>query len=140
MRYEYEWNQETGIAKCIIYDKNLTFTGIATCHPDDMDFASERTGCYIAETRAGLARLRHMRDNILRPQIKSLMDFYHDLKDRKHFDPTHPMVGILFQHINQLNHELAELSQDIRLEQIYLKEYIANKDIMYKKIRKANTQ
>lgn len=140
MRYEYEWNPETGISKCTIYDKGLKFEGVANCHPDDMDFASERTGCYIAESRAGLARLRHKRDNILRPQIKSLMDFYHNLKDRKHFDPTNPMIGILFQHINKLNHELSELEQDIRLEKTYLQDYIQNKDIVYEKIRKANAQ
>lgn len=140
MRYENTWNPETGVSECIIYDKNLKFVGKAHCHPDDMDFASERTGGYIAETRAVLARLRHKRDNVLRPQVKSLMVFYKDLQNRWDFNPDHQEVGYLIQRINELNHELAELEQDIRLEQTYLYDYIHNKDIMYKKIRKANAQ
>ena len=136
IKYEYLLGQ----SMCTIKYKGNEFIGIANCHPDDMDFVSERTGCYIAETRANLARLRHKRDNNLRPQVKSLMNFYKDLKGRKHFNQEHPVVGVLIQHINELNHELAEIEQDIRLEQTYLNDYIKNKDIIYKKIRKANTQ
>lgn len=135
MKYKYEWNPDNGVSKCFIYDKGLIFTGEAHCHPEDMNYASERTGCYIAETRACIARLRHKRDNVLRPQVKSLMTFYKDLKNRKNFNADNPEIHYLIQRINELNHELAIVEQDIRLEQTYLYDYIHNKEIIYKKIR-----
>lgn len=52
---EFTWDEETGIAICIITDdKQRTFIGEATCHPDDTDMRSERTGCELAFRRAKL--------------------------------------------------------------------------------------
>ena len=141
MRYEYSWDSATGIAECHIKDKNLTFVGTAKCHDNDNDFMSEKTGCYIAECRASIARLRHIRDNELRPQIKSLKHFYYTLAHKKkYFTPDAPVVKCLLKQINLLEQDLAEVKQDIKLEQQYLSDYINNKDLFYKKIRKANNQ
>jgi hypothetical protein len=39
---------------CDLTYNNLTFTGVATCHPEDEDMKSERTGYFIAEMRANI--------------------------------------------------------------------------------------
>ena len=140
MKYLYSWDPATGVAECTIQDKGLSFTGVAHCHPDDEDFSSERTGCYIAETRAGITRMRHIRDHQLRPQLKALKNFYNNLKGRKYYNPEHPVINILIKEINDIANEIEALNQDIKLEQQYLADYIANKDIIYKKLRKANNQ
>ena len=141
MRYEYSWDSTTGIAKCQIFDKNNVFEGTAQCHEADADFMSERTGCYIAECRASIQRLRHIRNNEIKPQIKALKHFYYILKHKKkYFNPDAPVVKCLTKQINVLSHELAVIDEDIRLEKQYLSDYINNKDIIYKRIRKANTQ
>ena len=108
MTYSYSWDSATGTATCIIQDKNNTFTGTAHCHENDWDFMSERTGCYIAECRASIARLRHIRDNEIKPQIKALKHFYYTLKHKKkYFNADAPVVKTLIKQINLLANELA---------------------------------
>lgn len=141
MRYEYSWDSATGIAECRILDKNNIFTGTAKCHENDQNFLSERTGCYIAECRASIQRLRHIRDNEIKPQIKALKHFYYTLKHKKkYFNPDAPVVKALIKQINLLNTELETIKQDIKFEQQYLSDYINNKEIIYNRIRKANNQ
>ena len=43
----FSWDEETGIASCILYNKanNKTYLGIAQCHTDDFDMMNEKTGC-----------------------------------------------------------------------------------------------
>lgn len=140
MRYEHIWDADTGTATCRIYDKNNVFEGVAHCHEQDADFMSERTGCYIAECRAGIARLRHIRDNDLRPQLKALKHFYYTLSHRKTFNIENHAIKCLLAQIEMVARDLEEVKQDIKLEQQYLSDYIKNKEIMYQKVRKAKAQ
>lgn len=47
-----DWNEDTGIAQCIITDMSngteLKGYGMAACHDYDTEFKSERTGLFIA--------------------------------------------------------------------------------------------
>jgi hypothetical protein len=54
-----KFDYHNGVATCKIKYKNKLFTGTAVCHPEDKDFEGERTGLYIAETRAVIQGLRH---------------------------------------------------------------------------------
>ena len=53
---------------------NITFTGDAKCLPEDKDFESERTGCFIAEVKANIKKLKYIRKN-LRQELKGLTNF-----------------------------------------------------------------
>lgn len=57
MKYkpEWSWDEESKTAVCILRDdKGRIFVGEATCHPNDYDMSSERTGCELAFRRAKL--------------------------------------------------------------------------------------
>ena len=60
---QYYYDDVNGVASCTIRYKNLLFTGTSKCHPDDEDFMSEHTGCFIAEVRANIKVLKFRRDN-----------------------------------------------------------------------------
>ena len=67
----FNWDAETGTAACILSDGKKIFTGLAQCHPDDIDMASEKTGCEIAFKRAKINALREYRDE-LKASLKAL--------------------------------------------------------------------
>ena len=84
LKYEYDWSPEFGWATCTIYDHDTKFYGAAKCHPDDEDMKNRLAGQNIAEARASIQYLKHIRDNELRPQLKISMEFQMDvLKMRK---------------------------------------------------------
>ena len=139
MKYTYEWDADYGIAECWIRDGDCKFYGHAVCHPDDDDFMSERTGCYIAEVRAGIKRLKWKRREA-KLQLKTLKTLYRDMLDRSDINPDGLEMHYFNKRINEIAQTIAEIEQDIRFEESYLADYIANKDIMYQKIRKANAQ
>ena len=70
MLKEYtEYGYVDGSAVYIITYNGYRFMGEATCHPDDMDFERARVGLTIAEARANIKELRHMRDCEVKPQL-----------------------------------------------------------------------
>ena len=86
----YNYNEDTGIAFCTIYEYGLEFMGAALCHPDDKDMKSERTGCEIANRRAYIHLLCHERDNIIAPQLKALKQLYYSINKSKNFNKKGP--------------------------------------------------
>ena len=67
---EFSWEEETGVAICVLTDeKGRVFVGEATCHSQDTDMKSERTGCELAFRRAKLQYLRTIRDSELKPAL-----------------------------------------------------------------------
>jgi hypothetical protein len=79
---EYTWDEECGVASCTIFYKDMEFYGQAACHPDDEDMMSRLVGQTIADMRATIWYLRHVRDNELRPQLQSLYQLYYSMKHR----------------------------------------------------------
>ena len=74
----FSWDENTGLASCILSDGKNVYTGIAQCHPEDMDMMSEKTGCEIAFKRAKIEALRAYRDE-LKIQYKTLKQLYHSM-------------------------------------------------------------
>ena len=81
-----EYGYINGSAVCIIIYNGYRFVGEATCHPDDLDFESERVGLTIAEARANLKVLRHMRDCEIKPQLKILNHLFSNIQSSTHFN------------------------------------------------------
>lgn len=66
MKHEpiFEWDEESGLASCILTDGQHYYTGIAQCHYDDADMKSEKTGCEIAFRRAKIHAMQDYKNEL----------------------------------------------------------------------------
>ena len=131
----YTWIEETGEATYTIYYNNLTFTGRATCHPDDEDMKSQMLGLRIAETRALLAYMRHIRDNELRPQIASLKQLYYSMKHSKQYNPKSYEAKMLYRQIDSLEEDLHNLRIEINTIRFRHLQYMREKEELHQVLR-----
>lgn len=138
MKENIVFDYNDNIATCSIQYKDLWFTDMARCHPDDMDFASERTGCYIAETRAVIRVLRYQRDHEIKPTLAAFNHLYSNMKTSKHYNPKSYEAKMLRRQIRSLENELAAVNADLAAERISLSEYIESKERLYTKLRAKN--
>jgi hypothetical protein len=132
---EYTYDVETGKAIYTIKYNGLDFCGEAFCHPEDMDYGSERAGLSIAECRANIKLLRFMRDYEMRPQLKILKHLLHNTRNSKYYNPISHEAKMLRSQIRTIEKELATISNAIADEQKFIKDYIDGKDKMYKRLR-----
>jgi predicted nucleic acid-binding Zn-ribbon protein len=130
-----EYNYADGFAVYIITYNGYRFVGEAVCHPDDIDFESERVGLTIAEARANIKVLRHMRDCEVKPQLKILNHLLSNMKTSKSYNPISYEAKMLRSQIRTIEKELATISNAIADEQKFIKDYIDGKDKMYKRLR-----
>lgn len=136
---KYDFRTEGNYSYCDLTYNNLTFTGVAQCHPDDMDMLSERTGYCIAEIRANLQKLRWVRDYEILPVLKSYKHLYDCISHAPKFNKDSYEAQAIWRKINQLEHDLADLRAAIKEERDYLRDYIAKKEIIFQRIRKGKS-
>ena len=133
---EFTWDDENKIAVCILTDdKNRTFIGEATCHTNDMDFASERTGCELAFRRAKLQYLRTVRDADLKPALGALEHLYASMVHSTHFDANSYEAKTIRKHIRQIRFDLDTIKEMIAYEYQGITDYIKGKDKIYQRLR-----
>ena len=130
MLKDIEYKYGEGSAVCIIKYNGYEFVGRADCHPDDEDFESERVGLTIAEARANIKVLRHMRDCEVKPQLKILNHLLSNMKTSKSYNPISYEAKMLRSQIRTIEKELATISNAIADEQKFIKDYIDGKDKM----------
>ena len=70
MKTSFEY--DNGQTLCVIEYKDHYFIGQAHCHPDDEDFMSEKTGCFIAESRAHQKYLKFVKNCEILPKLEAL--------------------------------------------------------------------
>jgi hypothetical protein len=131
----YEWQPEEGLAICKVYYNNIEFKGTASCHPDDIDMCSKMTGQTIAELRAEIKKLQHIRDNELRPQLKVLNQLYYAMNRSKEYNKKSYESKMLYRAIKNISNELDMIKEMLDSDRKFLKDYIGLKDIYYKNIR-----
>ena len=130
-----EYNYMDGFAVYIITYNDYRFVGEAICHPDDKDFESARVGLTIAEARANIKVLRHMRDCEVKPQLKILNHLLSNMKTSKSYNPISYEAKMLRSQIRTIEKELATINNAIADEQKFIKDYVDGKDKMYKRLR-----
>ena len=131
----YGWDPELKLASCIIQDnKGNIFMGTATCHPQDFDMASEKTGCEIAHRRALINLLRAKRDE-LKIQLKALNQLYYSMNRSKFFNQNSYENRMLQRQIYLIKKDLTTIKEMLVVEQQDLRDYIKSKDLFYNKIR-----
>lgn len=137
MKHEpiFSWDEEQGLASCILTDGKQVYTGIAQCHPEDVDMMSEKTGCEIAFKRAKIEALRALRDE-LKISLSTLKQLYHSMNISHRFNEKSYENKMLQRQIRSINFDLTTTKEIIVSEEQNLREYLKNKDEFYVKIRK----
>jgi hypothetical protein len=137
MRYEptFEWDEDAGLAVCILTDGERFFTGTAFCCEEDKDMISQKTGEEIAFRRARIEYLKFYRDT-LKYQLKGLEQFLMSIKQSYKFNNKSFESIKLFQHIHRLKFDLDYARELIKIERLELSKFIDNKESFYQKIRK----
>ena len=137
MKRKYDYNSETGVAHIVILEGDKQFHGFASCHNDDEDFKSERIGMTIAEARAEINFLQHIRDNELKPALKALKHLYDNMTTSKHFNQHSYEARMLRRQIRIKENELIAIKQEINSRKQFISDYIQQKDELHEKLRKA---
>ena len=132
----YEWNEKEGIATCLLCDGNEVFLGVAKCHPDDIDFQSEKTGMFIAESRAEIKALQHYKNNILKPGLNALKQLYYSINHSKQYNRKSYEAKMLYRQIKMKETDIEEVQRIINERKANLKQYIDDKDAFYKSVQK----
>lgn len=132
---KYEWYENTGIAYCTLYYNNIEFKGSACCHDDDLDMMSKLTGQFIAEMRATLYLLRHVRDNVIKPKLAALNQLYYSMNRSQYYNPRGYEARSLYNQIQNHTNDLEAIKEAISNIQKELKEYIDTKEKSYQTIR-----
>ena len=126
----FNYNKDTGYAHCEIKYDNTIFTGDAKCLPEDKDFESERTGCFIAEIKANIKKLKYIRNN-LRKELKGLTNFQKRLECCKNYDKNSFETKRLRKEIYIYREQIEALSSAIEDEEKYLVKYVNEKEAFY---------
>ena len=137
MRHEpiFKWDPDTGTATCILTDGHNIFVGIATCSPEDQDMMNEKTGCHIAQFRAEIDYLIHIRDNELKPKLAALKQLYFSINKSSHFNEKSYETKMLRRQIYLINSDLNAVKEELTQVKEDLKFYLQEKENFYKKVR-----
>lgn len=135
MEYSVEWDEQLGLATCIIFDHNDAYYGLATCHENDKDFKSKLTGQHIAYLRARKQYLQAQKKEVIKPKLAVVKEMYVNMTTSKFFNEKSYEAKMLRRKISQLEKELATTNCEIDRLQTELMDYINEKDAMYKDIR-----
>ena len=135
MRTSFEY--DNGQALCVIEYKDHYFVGQAHCHPDDEDFMSEKTGSFIAESRAHQKYLKFVKNCEILPKLEALNHFKSTLIPWEGDKPNY-FYRRLESEIKNLEEDLAICKKALNNEQSYLRGYIKEKDKLYRRIRSKN--
>lgn len=131
----FSWDEETGSTICLLFDKENTYYGTATCSPTDYDMKSEKVGCEIAYHRAVISALQSHRDE-LKIKLKALKEYYYTMNKSKYFDENSYPIRRLISQMELLEYDISFIKDEIQNEKDYLSKYINDKADFYAKIRR----
>lgn len=134
MKEIFNVNKENKVITCTLKYQNQNFEGIATCHQDDIDMFSEKTGCTIAEYRALIKLLTAKKANLqsqhkVLQHIKTNLEQYFQNKSK---DYSYYQVC---KQLKFLHQSLAEIKVEIQSLKEKLSTFIERKEKVYQQIR-----
>ena len=130
----YDWDAELGVATCYLFDKTNVFVGMAMCHPEDENFKNEKTGLHIAELRARLKLLQHIKNNELKPELSGLKQLYYSMNKSKYYNRKSYEAKMLWKQMKVKQRDIDILTNIIHKQRQQLNDYIKDKDEFYQKI------
>ena len=130
-----DWNEELGLAQCVITDISngviLSGYGRAVCHDDDTQWKRASTGKYIAMTRAQIDILRKKRDYELKPSIMAIEHIISTMTNSKKYNPDSYEAKRIKKELKNLKDDLHMVNTIIKDEQASLKTYLDTKDKLH---------
>lgn len=131
----FEWVEEFGQTTCILEDnKHRIFIGTATCHPDDMDMVSRRTGEEIAFRRARIENMCAVRSD-LQTELRALNQLYYSMNKSKKFNEKSYENKMLQRQIRAKQFDLDTIKEMLATERENLNTLIKEKDKFYQQVR-----
>ena len=106
-----KYDKETRVSTTTVTNNYGTFTGYATCHPDDD--VSSFFGCSLAECRANLKAFREEK-KIIRYQIKALKEAYEMFSNAKNFNNNSNEARKVRKLIKMKESKMTEIENDIQ--------------------------
>ena len=132
----YLYDPDSGIAQVILTDcHGRLYSGIAICAEQDNDMKAEYTGYTIAEKRAWINFYKGWLRYEIKPQLRALKQLYYSMNRSKRFYAGHYEAFMLKRSIHRLEKQLTDMEDNISYMQLDLRDYIDNKDKLYKAIR-----
>lgn len=131
----YQYFEDIGTAAVTNYYKDKEFIGVAQCAPEDKEFVSMRTGLTLAQKRADVLVLTHIRDNEIKPALGALKQLYSNIEISTHFDAKSYEAKMLKRRIAQYEQELKEVSEEIKDIKKEITYYINAKDMLHKRFK-----
>lgn len=128
------FDAETGISDAVIRNKNGTFMGIATCHPEE-EAVSDYAGCRYAEIRANIKAVQYEK-RMVNAAIKELEDFEKILKSLKDYNPNSVEARRLRRRIHEKKEERIFLQTAIIAMKNTLKKAMCERDALIEKRKK----
>ena len=136
----FNYNKHRGTTTCTISDGQNTFIGTARCHPDDRDCMSEFTGCEIAEKRAKIKILQHIKNNQIIPQIQAYEHLISTMLNSKQLNPQSYEFKRIKAEYDNLLAQYTNIKEKIKCSKNELREYLINKEKVNKFIRLKKTK
>ena len=135
------WDENHGISRCVLTYRTssgviIQGIGIAECHPEDEAFMSELTGSFIASGRAEIDLIKKINNYEIKPAIVGLKHVYCTMLHSKQYNPNSYEAKRLKKELAHLMDELEENKMAIQDLQEQLKQYIKDKDKLYREIEK----
>ena len=136
IKYETQWDEETGIATAQVIDTTLgeVFVGTAFCSEDDQDMKSRLTGQEIALRRAIIEHTKYNK-RLYSIKYKTLLAFKKQIENCKHYNPEFQIESLLNKEIEELSKQVTYFKNKLDIEKSALHEYISAKAKIYQKIR-----
>lgn len=131
------WDTDKRVCSCVLTAHGVEFYGTATCHPNDEDMKSTRTGEIIAFNRAYIKYIQYMRNTQVNPMLKVLTDLYKNMASSHRFNPKSFEATQLYKEIKGYEESKKVINHLIEDTREYLKNYIDEKDKFYQRLRKS---
>lgn len=130
------WDEEQGIATCIIREGKHQFVGEAKCAEEDKDMKSQITGGQIAYHRALIKYYLYLKNEEILPALKVLKQFYNTINKSKNFNEKSYENKMLRRQIRMRETQLEITNNLLSIEKQELKDYLAAKEKLFKLMRR----
>lgn len=96
-----DYKEDCGSSFCVVEsDRGYAYFGHARLHPDDAEWASQFTGCRIAELRAELNALKD-ECQWAKAEYKFYKDFVTSCTQYKNWNPEEKSAKVVFRQLNR---------------------------------------
>lgn len=132
---EMSFDKSTGVSEVVLKYKNEKFVGRSKLHPMDTDMESEKVGLTIAEQRAFIRYLKHLK-KISVQRVNTLEGAFRAMLVAKDFDVKSQYARILQKLICEERCKKNDLSKTIHSVKQGLALSVAGREDLYQRIRK----